>query len=155
MRKLLLIAFLALLGSAYGQSKVYIGEFSSLTSLLYEIHPQQVIRISSVANKTPYLFRQGNRIYFDNRKSFTDVLYTIEDNHIYKGNSNSTFDLLYTLQDGRLYIGDGRFNQTCLFTFNNGKIYKGDSSSSFDVLMCYELDNPEDLIIIAAIIAPY
>lgn len=154
--KQLIFAFLLIITfSGFGQSKVYTGEFVSLSSLIYEIQPQQIIRFSNAANKAPYLFRQGNLIYFDSRKSFTDVLYTIEDHHIYKGNSTSSFDLLYTLQDDRLYVGDGRFNQTCLFTFKDGKIYRGDSGSAFDVLMCYELENPEDLIIIAAIIAPY
>lgn len=155
MKQLIFAVLLTLSFYGFGQTKVYIGEFASLSSLIYEVRPQQITRFTNAANKAPYLFRQGNLIYFDSRKSFTDVLYTIEDNHIYKGNSTSSFDLLYTLQDDRLYVGDGRFNQTCLFTFKDGKIYRGDSGSAFDVLMCYELENPEDLIIIAAIIAPY
>lgn len=156
MRNTLIVLFFALACShSWGQTKVYMGNFPSLSSLIYEVHPQKVIRFQNAAVKADYLFVQGKTIYFDSRKSAWDVKCSFDEKHIYKGNSTSTFDILYTLKDGKLYLGDGSFNQTCLYTLQDGKVYQGDSTSPFDILMCYELQNPGDLIIIAALIVPY
>lgn len=137
------------------QSKVYVGSFPSLNSQIYEILPSKILRVTNAANKSPKLFIQGNLIYFNERRSFTDVMYTFSENQLFKGNSSSSFDVLFTLKDGKLYAGDGRFSQVVLYTFSDGKIYRGDSTSTFDFLMSYELGSDADLILVAAAIAPY
>lgn len=137
------------------QTKVYVGSFPSMNSQIYEISSNKISRVTNAANKAPILFIQGSLIYFNERKSFTDVMYTYSENQLFKGNSTSSFDALFTLIDGKLYAGDGRFSQVVLFTFSEGKIYRGDSTSTFDLLMSYELNSDTDLILVAAAIAPY
>lgn len=101
------------------------------------------------------LFLEGNKIYLNQRKSFTDVKYTIKENAIYKGDSNSSFDVLFTLKDGKVFIGQGRFGETILYTLKDGKIYQGDSTSTFNQIMSYELKSESDLILIVAAILPF
>lgn len=137
------------------QTKVFVGQFPSMNSQIYEISSSKIQRVTNAANKSSILFIQGSQIYFNERRSFTDVMYTFSEDQLFKGNSTSSFDILFTLVDGKMYAGDGKFSQVVLYTFRDGKIYRGDSSSSFDVLMSYELNDPKDLILIAAAIAPY
>lgn len=151
----IVVVFLLLHSFGFSQSKVYLGNYASMNSLIYEITAKEVIRVNSMANKSPFLFIDGTKIYLNQRMSFTDVKYTIKENSIYKGDSNSSFDILFTLKDGKLYVGQGRFGEVVLYTLKEGKIYQGDSTSTFNQLMSYELTNESDLILIAAAIAPY
>lgn len=155
MKHLLVLSILFLWINASAQTKVYVGQFPSMNTQVYEISSTKIQRVTNAANKSAVLFIQGNLIYFNERKSFTDVMYTFSENQLFKGNSTSSFDVLFTLKDNKLYAGDGRFSQVVLYTFNDGKIYRGDSNSSFDLLMSYELNSPGDMILIAAAIAPY
>jgi len=153
--KLILIFALSCSQLVLAQTKVYQGQFPSLNSLMYEINSTQILKVNNTANKVAMLFRQGKELYFNERKSFTDVKCTISNNQIFRGKSSSNFDVLFTLKQGKLYVGDGNFGQHVMYTFEDGKIYLGDSNSTFDLLMTYELAKDEDLIIIAAVIAPY
>ncbi len=153
--KYILIFFLLCSQMLSAQTKVYLGQFPSMNSWIYEINTSQVLKVNNAASKVPILFRQGKQLYYNERRSFTDVKCTVVNNQIFKGNSSSTFDILFTLKDGKLYAGDGNFGQQILYTLEDGKIYMGDSNSTFDLLMTYELASEEDLIVIAAVIAPY
>lgn len=155
MNHLICIISLCLGFQLNAQTKVYVGQFPSLNTQIYEIVPSKILRVTNAANKSPILFIQGNLIYFNERRSFMEVMYTFSEDQLFKGNSTSSFDALFTLKEGKLYAGDGRFSQVVVYTFSEGKIYRGDSTSSFDLLMSYELNSPTDLILIAAAIAPY
>lgn len=137
------------------QTKVYVGQFPSMNTQIYEISSSKIQRVTNAANKSPILFIQGNLIYFKERRSFTDVMYTFSEDQLFKGNSTSSFDVLFTLKEGKMYAGDGRFSQVVVYTLRDGKIYKGDSTSNFDLIMSYELEDEQDLILVAAAIAPY
>jgi len=153
--KSMILLFLFFSHFVFAQTKVYVGQFPSMNSWIYEITATQILKVNNAANKVPMLHRQGKELYYNERKSFTDVKCSIVGGQIFKGKSTSTFDVLFTLKNGKLYAGDGNFGQKIVYTFENGKIYLGDSTSSFDLLMTYELAKEEDLMLIAAIIAPY
>jgi hypothetical protein len=52
-------------------------------------------------------------------------------------------------------IGDGNFSSQCIYTLKDGKIYQGDSTSTFDLLMSYELDSKYTIEYIVMLILPY
>ena len=137
------------------QVKVYVGEQKFPNELIFELKNDIVYRVTNPALKSEYLFISGDKVYFRDRKSFTDVKYTLTENGIFKGNSSSSFDQLFTLKDNKMYIGDSNFSSDCLYTLKDGLIYKGDSTSSFDAFMSYEIESEEDLILVAMLIAPY
>ena len=148
-----LVFFLPLFLNA--QIKVYTGQMKSPNELIFEYKSNMVYRVSNAVMKSEYLFVDGEKIYFRDRKFNTDVKYTIKSNVIYKGNSTSTFDVLFTLKDQKLYIGNSTFSTNCLYTFKDGIVYRGDSTSSFDALLMYELTDQEELIYLAMMITPY
>lgn len=140
---------------SFSQTKIYRGDFKSLSNLVYEIKSDQITRVTDGTFRSPIFYREGNMIYFGRTKSFTEVMYRIQDNQIFQGNSNSSFNLLYTFVDNKVYLGEGRFGQKVLYTIVDGKIYLGDSTSTFDLIMSYDLDNEQDLIFLVAVISPY
>lgn len=155
MKKFLILFALLCTFDAISQVKVYYGENTFLSDLVYQIEGNTVYRYSNPAIKTDILYIDGDKVYLKDRKFFNDVKYTIVGNTIYQGNSTTTFDKLYTLKEGKLFMGDGTFTTQCLYTLMEGKIYKGDSTSSFDVIMSYEISSEEELIKVAMLITPY
>lgn len=155
MRNLVFAFFLLFSGLVYSQTKVYVGKNKFPNDQIYELKNNIVYRLSNSAIRSEYLFIDGEKVYFRDRKSFTDIKYTVKSNVIYKANSTSTFDVLFTLKEGKLYIGNSTFSTDCLFTFKDGVVYRGDSTSTFDAFMTYDLSSTDDLIWIAVMIAPY
>lgn len=139
----------------WSQTKVYVGNQKMMNDLVFEFRSNTVYRVNNGISKSEYLFVDSDKVYFRDRKFATDVKYTVKSNVIYKGNSTSTFDVLFTLKDNKLYIGNSTFRTDCLYTFKDGVIYRGDSTSSFDAFMSYELADPNDLIYVAMMVAPY
>lgn len=123
--------------------------------MIYEIENKIAYRINNAASKIDFLYIDGEKVYFKDRKFFTDIKYTIKDNCFFKGNSTGHFDKLFTFKDNKLYFGDSNFATDCLYTFKDGIIYKGDSTSAFDAIMSYEVANATDLIYVAMLILPY
>lgn len=136
-----------------GQTKIYVGPQKITSDLIYEIENKIVYRVNNLASKTDFLYIDGDKIYFKDRKYFTDVKYTIQNNCFYKG--SSTFDKLFTFKDDKLYLGEGNFQSDCLFTFKNGVVYRGDSESTFDAFMSYEVQIPSELIYVVMLTLPY
>ncbi len=155
MMRYLFCLLLSLPLTVFSQTKVYTGQLKSPNELIFEYRSNTVYRVNNAVMKSEYLFIDGEKVYFRDRKFTTDVKYTIKSDVIYKGSSTSTFDLLFTLKDQKLYIGNSTFRTDCLYTFKDGIIYRGDSTSSFDAFMSYELAEPSDLIYVAMMIAPY
>ena len=155
MRRFLLLFSILLNFHAFSQIKVYSGENTFLSDLVYQVEGNTVYRYSNPAIKTDILYIEGDKVYLKDRKFFNDIKYTVVGNTIYQGNSTTTFDKLYTLKEGKLYVGDGTFSSHCLYTFQDGKIYQGDSTSSFDIIMSYEIDSPSELIKVAMLVTPY
>jgi hypothetical protein len=153
--KYLFLFFFSLPLLVLAQTKVYTGQLKSPNELIFEYRSNTVYRVNNAVLKSEYLFVDGEKVYFRDRKFNTDVKYTIKSDVIYKGSSTSTFDVLFTLKDQKLYIGRSTFRTDCLYTFKDGVVYRGDSSSSFDAFMSYELADPADLIYVAMMIAPY
>lgn len=141
--------------SVLTQTKIFVGKDKFPNDQIYEIKNNIVYRVNNPASKVDYLFVENGKVYFKDRKFFTDIKYSYTKGSIFKGNSTSTFDQLFELKDGKLYIGKSNFSSDCLFTLKDGIIYKGDSTSSFDAFMSYDLESPDDLILIAMLIAPY
>jgi hypothetical protein len=154
MRYFLFIIFLLPL-IVCAQTKIYVGKDKFPNDQIYEIKNNIVYRVNNPASKIEYLFIENGKVYFKDRKFFTEIKYSFTKGSIYKGNSMSTFDQLFELKDGKLYIGNSNFSSDCLFTLKDGIIYKGDSTSTFDAFMSYDLENPDDLILIAMLISPY
>jgi len=153
--RLTLLFFLFLPFAVLTQTKVFVGKDKFPNDEIYEIKNNIVYRVNNPASKVEYLFIENGKVYFKDRKSFTDIKYSYSKSAIFKGNSISTFDQLFELKDGKLYVGSSNFSSDCLFTLKDGIIYKGDSTSTFDAFMSYDLVNPDDLILIAMLISPY
>lgn len=101
------------------------------------------------------LFIRQNEVYED--INYFTCRYTIEGNKIYKGQSNSVFDVLYEIENGKVYQVSNSSLRKCLYTFRNGEIFLGDSTSSFDLLFNFSLqdDSPETELLIFLAIAPF
>jgi hypothetical protein len=97
-----------------------------------------------------------NNQVFDNGFN-TDVRYTIEGNKVYRGQSTTSFDLLYEVENGKVYQISNSSLKKVIYTFQNGRIYIGDSTSTFDCLFSYEVDNQvfNNEILMFLAIAPF
>ena len=134
------------------QTALYAGDDNFPTSMIYKIENNTVYRYQNPAIRSEYLYVQGNKVYFRERRFSDDVKYTFDSKRIFRGNSG---ELMFTFSDGKIYQGESFFESDVLFTLEDGVIYKGDSKSSFDAVMRYTLNNPSDILLIVMLILPY
>lgn len=151
-RSISILSFLFLYSSGFAQTAVYMDETSFTAEMIYKVENGVVYRYQNRVIRSPYLFIEGNKVYFNSRKFSDDIKYTLGEGVIYRGMSS---EVLFTVESGKVYQGDSTYDSDVLYTFKDGVIYKGNSTSTFDAMMSYTLNEQDDLLLVVMLVLPY
>lgn len=135
MRKFLLILLALIPLCGFSQSKVYRGNSTYSSDVLYTWDGKHLYRGNSTYSSDILFTWDGKHLYQGNSTYSSDVLATWDGKYIYRGRSNYSSDVVLTWDGFRLYRGRSTYSSDTLYTIDAKYVYPGRSTYSSDILL--------------------